>query len=385
METNMNSTRIVATPKPSMQHNKVVFTEPRNFKQPIRKAKETTNVVPATTSKSSFRTPVAKVVTNRGRVHNEKWRQLIDENSDSEGDNASDDEDADESWSKNASEIEENVADSDFEISPMPRTRKRNKNISKGGRSANNKSNDLANMINKSKEGELVYLDLTKDEVEIQEVVPESPPANHDKTFATRLQDILKTCRHEDKPKLPASNKKTKRKLFTPKFGDEDFETATEKSETGKRENVKPTSPTKDNKVEDILIDDNNCPFDSHARPKVLTLINKQLESVKTGKPIFQLTPSPKKREKEKAGASPSKSNTIDDNFKTPLTTKCKGPAKSLRDLCLTPDFKYSFLKSLDGKLFPLFYNESRIRIKIHIIFSYRKQNFLPSGCLVLS
>ena len=361
----MNSTRLFTSPKLPSQQNKEFFSVPRNLRATATRKAEVTKATPV--SKSLFRTPVAKVVTNKGRVDNGRWRQLIDDGSNSEGDNASDDEDADESWSKNTSEIEDDFSDSDFENTPKSRGRNR-KNYTSKRAGVNNTSNSLAKLINKSKEDELIYLDLTKDEVEVQEEMPESPPANHDATFAKHLQDILKTCRSEDKPKLPASNKKSKRKLFTPQFGDEDFESvATDKEEPPKEQVVKINSNL--NKDEEELLEDHdNCPFDSQARPKLLTLVNKNLESVKLGKPIFQLTPSPKRKEKASSSAtkniknhkesngSSSKSNAINDNhFKTPLTTKSKGPPKSLQDLCHTPDFKYSFLKSLDGKFFIFF------------------------------
>ncbi|XP_023291506.2 putative uncharacterized protein DDB_G0277255 [Lucilia cuprina] len=360
VKTNLDSTRL-ATPKSSAL-TKEVSTEPRNSKKPLIQ-KETTKPMPQT-ERRVFRPPVAKVVINKGRVDNGRWRQLIDDDSNSEGDNASDDDDADESWSKNASEIELDNSDSDCENSPRPRGRNNKKTNTSKGRS--NKSNILTKKLNKSKEGEIVYLDLSKEEVEVQDEVPESPPANHDVTFATRLQDILKTCRHEDKAKLPSSTKKTKRKLFTPNFGDDEFEAATAAlPKEDEKEKIKETATKtinrNNNEVEEVLEDNGNCPFDSQGRPKVLDLFNKQLESVKTGKPIFQLTPSPKKKTtsgsttktdkntKTSASVTPkSKSNTETATFKTPLTVKSKAPAKALHELCQTPDYKYSFLKSLD-------------------------------------
>ncbi|XP_037810477.1 uncharacterized protein DDB_G0284459 [Lucilia sericata] len=361
VKTNLDSTRL-ATPKTSAP-TKEVFTEPRNTKKPLTQKEKNASTKPMPqTERKVYRPPVAKVVINKGRVDNGRWRQLIDDDSNSEGDNASDDDDADESWSKNASEIELDNSDSDFENSPRPRGRNNKKSNTSKGRS--NKSNILTKKLNNSKEGEIVYLDLSKEEVEVQDEVPESPPANHDVTFASRLQDILKTCRHEDKAKLPSSTKKTKRKLFTPNFGDDEFEAATaalpkedEKEKT--KETATKTINRNNNEDEEVLEDKGNCPFDSQGRPKVLDFVNKQLESVKTGKPIFQLTPSPKKKgssgsttktdKNTKTSVTPkAKSNTETATFKTPLTVKTKAPAKALHELCQTPDYKYSFLKSLD-------------------------------------
>ncbi|XP_065361595.1 germ cell nuclear acidic protein [Calliphora vicina] len=353
VKTNLDSTRL-ATPKTAKQ-NKEVSTEPRNFKKPFKKNEKADTKFMPQTERKAIRTPVAKVVVNKGRVTDGRWRQLIDNDSNSESNNASDDDDADESWSKNASEIELDNSDSDFENSPKPKARNRKTNTTKRqGRS--DKSDILTKKLNKSKEGEIVYLDLSKEEVEVQDDVPESPPANHDVTFASRLQDILKTCRHEDKAKLPSSNKKTKRKLFTPNFGDDDeIDLPVEDAATKYKENT-PKTINRNIEEGEILDDKGFCPFDSRGRPKALDLVNKQLESVKTGKPIFQLTPSPKKKGSTKktdknantqGGVTPKTKTDNEAKFKTPLTVKSKGP-KSLHDLCQTPDYKYNFLKSLD-------------------------------------
>lgn len=363
VKTNLDSTRL-ATPPNAATQNKEISTEPRNNKKPLIQKENSANKRIPQTEKKPLQPPVAKVVINKGRADNGRWRQLIDNDSNSEGDNASDDDDADESWSKNASEIEKDITDSDFEISPKPKTRNRkNTTTAKGRQGRSNKSDILTKKLNKSKAGEIVYLDLSKEEVEVQDEVPGSPPANHDVTFASRLQDILKTCRHEDKAKLPSSTKKTKRKLFNPNFGDDDFESAgTNENE----EKTKAINNKNNNSVQEELLDDNGiCPFDSHGRPKVLDLFNKQLESVKTGKPIFQLTPSPKKTPKTplstkndkntKPTTSANTPKTKVDNevkFKTPSTIRSKLPPKSMQELSQTPDYKYSFLKSLDGNFY---------------------------------
>lgn len=357
VKTNLDSTRL-GTPKTGLQ-NKQVFTEPRNNKK-LLSQKENINAKSMPKSeRKPFGKPGAKVAVNKGRVDNTKWRQLIDQDSNSEGDNASDDNDADESWSKNASELELDDSDSDFEISP--KSKSRNRKITKKPQGRSNKSDYLTKILNQSKDGEIVYLDLSKEEVEVQDEVPKSPPANHDVTFASRIEDILKTCRHEDKAKLPSTNKKTKRKLFTPNFGDDDFEAALPtEDETKNKESA--GQAIRGNDECEVLEDSGNCPFDSSGRPKVLDLVNKRLESVKTGKPIFDLTPSPKKKTTKNLNSNNDKKSKMNEDktpkskseneakFKTPLTVKSKGPAKSFKDLSQTPDYKYSFLKSLDGK-----------------------------------
>ncbi|XP_061397046.1 germ cell nuclear acidic protein [Musca vetustissima] len=220
---------------------------------------------------------------------------------------------------------------------------------SKNQRNKNNKSKVLKTKKNtaKGQKDDLVYLDLSKEEVSILEDVPQSPPANHDATFASRLNDILKTCRHEDKPKLPSSaqSTKTKRKLFTPMFGHDLEGDDIALPEIVEKENKRILV----NESESIILDNATCPFDAQGRPKKLDIYNKQLESVKVGKPIFQLTPSPKKTApttplREKVNETP--------NSKTKSSTKTnvgrKGDPKKLEDLSGTPNYKYSFLKSLD-------------------------------------
>ncbi|XP_073841060.1 uncharacterized protein [Musca autumnalis] len=466
VKTNLDSTRLV-TPKTKSKKaaTSSCHTEPRNVdraKNALKTHNERDNVFKAPQTelrKPPPRTPaMAKLSANQIRSQNERWRQLIDDtDSESEGNNASDDDDADksddESWK--ASDVAEE--DSDFELSPVkPKdkskrnaTNKKDKGNSKStskknarmqetssngeesgkvseaasdgelsptkakrnvtnkkpptankkttrkhqsstnedsddGKSSeswkqddddesnsdsdfepktrrnkrnnNNNNNTKTTKTQKNakhSDDQLVYLDLSKEEVSIMEDVPESPPANHDATFASRLNDILKTCRHEDKPKLPSSAKstKTKRKLFTPMFGHDLEGDDVALPEIVEKENKKILVE----ESESIILDNATCPFDAKGRPKKLDIYNKQLESVKAGKPIFKLTPSPKKASaattplREKVNETPNSKTKSNNKIKpqTPTTGR-KGDPKKLDDLCPTPDYKYSFLKSLD-------------------------------------
>lgn len=425
----MDSTRLVTPKSKSTKDKGNCLTEPRNNRKPSTKSRneeEPEFKAPQTeVRRQRLRTPaVAKISANQIRSQNERWRQLID-NSDSEaeGNNASDDDDADrsdESWKAPEEE------DSDFEPSPEKPKEKNKKNITnkrevtikkpvvtnkksntyeissesdiEEGRKSDvswqkgddkvsvsddsdfetphpkvtkkQKANPLPNN-NKTKanskrgrkkkrdmsQDDLVYLDLSKEEVSIQEDMPESPPANHDVTFASRLNDILKTCRHEDKPKLPSSaqSTKTKRKLFTPMFGHDLEGDDPALPEIVEKENKKILV----NENESIILDNITCPFDAQGRPKKLDVVNKQLESVKAGKPIFKLTPSPKKKadttplktRTEKNNETPTSKTKAETKTKSQTPTTRKGEPTNLADLCRTPDYKYSFLKSLDGNI----------------------------------
>ncbi|XP_017065913.1 uncharacterized protein LOC108104387 isoform X2 [Drosophila eugracilis] len=123
--------------------------------------------------------PVTRPRTNH--VDEDRWRKLIDSDS---GTDASDDEDADATYSDN---------DSD---------------------STSNSDNH--------KGGEITYLDLTKDEVE---VISNPDEDSQSPKLHRRLDDILRSCRANIKKKLPstpAPQATTRRQLFTPNAGFED-------------------------------------------------------------------------------------------------------------------------------------------------------------------
>lgn len=371
----MDSTRLATPPESKMPQKSGTLTEPRIRRKPITQKTDLQTQLQTTGQKQQQSTPVAKTIVGKRRAFDDRWRQLIDDTN-SEGDNASDDDNADQSWSKNASVLEVNSSDSDFEI-PAGLKNKKDKNTTTKRAGRSDKSDYLVKMLNNSKQGEIVYLDLSKDEVEVQNEVPASPPANHDLNFASRLQEILKTCRHEDKAKLPSSNTKSKRKLFTPKFGDDDFENCQPKDDQEKHTEV---DKENDN---GILDDRGHCPFDSLGRPKVFDLADKHLESVKKGKPIFQLTPTRKEKNTKQDVATPStksdsRAKSSDEaKFKTPSTIKAKKQtASALKDLWQLSDYKYSFLKSLDGN----FFCNSITRQGLKSIYAKRRRNFFPNS-----
>ncbi|EDW65153.1 germ cell nuclear acidic protein [Drosophila virilis] len=124
--------------------------------------------------------------TRTKHVHEERWRALVDTDS---GTDASDDDDADATGSSDP----DDAAD-----------------------------------------GHVTYLDLTKAEVE---VVSDPDEQIESPKFPKRLDDILRTCRASDKPKLlatptsqspstPALANPTRRQLFTPNTGYEDISSA---------------------------------------------------------------------------------------------------------------------------------------------------------------
>nr|XP_017006652.2 uncharacterized protein LOC108063890 isoform X1 [Drosophila takahashii] len=127
--------------------------------------------------------PVTRPRTNH--VDEDRWRKLIDSDS---GTDASDDEDADATFSDSGSESD----------------------------------SDSGRKQGQQKGGDITYLDLTKDEVEVISNPDEDSqsPKTH-----RRLDDILRSCRASVKAKLPATpapQATTRRQLFTPNVGFED-------------------------------------------------------------------------------------------------------------------------------------------------------------------
>ena len=116
-----------------------------------------------------------------------------------------------------------------------------------------------------------------------------------DENFRSHLQDILQTCRREDKPKLPATPKtKPKRKLFTANFGDEDMEDA-----AGSKTPNSGTPKQKLNTEQEELVKDLELTC-LNGLPQ-LNILNKHLEAIKTGKPVFKITP-PRSKENPQKG-----------------------------------------------------------------------------------
>uniref|UniRef100_A0A0A1X4E5 Acidic repeat-containing protein n=1 Tax=Zeugodacus cucurbitae TaxID=28588 RepID=A0A0A1X4E5_ZEUCU len=295
------------------------------------------------------RTEVKKKISTKRQqniVAAERWRQLVDNDSDTSGDNASDDETLDKTqtnedspndnienksdeWSPPSDENE----DSDYEI-PQPKkgvkgrgTKQTNKTSPKSKRPADTTRRRRAKAKNKD---DIIYLDLSKEEVTIHEGAMNSPLANNDANFNTHLEDILRTCKAIDKVKIPATpttNTKSKRKLFTANFGEEDVDLTIAEGGVQPRTPVRRAQTTEDEKLtqdmERVNIKDGSGGF---------AIFNKHLEAIKRGQPVFNMTPT--------------------KSMDTPNQTK---PAKILREKNKLPEQmfptlknKYGFLKSLD-------------------------------------
>ncbi|EDV95266.1 uncharacterized protein LOC6569447 [Drosophila grimshawi] len=176
-------------PPPPATPNESALGDFSLFKQALHSTKLNSTHLPKVAR--TERRPVKQVVRTN-HIHEERLRALVDTDS---GGDASDDEDAD----ATASDSSDN---------------------------ANGNAND----------GNLTYLDLTKAEVEVVGNPNEEADAAISK-FPKRLDDILRTCRATDKPKLPATPATpatpamtadripTRRQLFTPNTG---FETEEE-------------------------------------------------------------------------------------------------------------------------------------------------------------
>ncbi|XP_037889156.1 uncharacterized protein LOC119637292 isoform X1 [Glossina fuscipes] len=248
------------------------------------------------------------------------WKQCLTNGSDLECTNdASDDDDADET------ETDEDLISSKMKNHSKMSSKVRTQNST---RRANKHDN-------------IIYLDLTKHEVEVEEGIVHSPPVDTDKKFISNLEEILRTCRHNEKPKLPCTpqSSKTKRKLFTPCHDYEDYESGSEKQ----------TPLSKDkaalNDDGDLLHDLGIEPFDKRGISKRLPLINKQLQSVKSGKPIFEI-PS---QEYNILKTSKNCKQACNPPVLSALQTKSL--SQTGKTLAFTPPYKYTFLKSLDVRV----------------------------------
>ncbi|XP_037936379.1 putative uncharacterized protein DDB_G0282133 [Teleopsis dalmanni] len=300
VKTNLDSTRLVTPRQQNIPKN--ATSEPRrnNRIDTVRR-----NIkVPQTEKK-------APVMTKKGRVIKERWRQLVDEESESEYDNASDDEDVDYSLDK------ENSNDTDTTDDENEFVNK--KHIHSKRMNRKGKENNKTAQSSKDK---IIYLDLTQHEIIVHENPPDSPPANHDDVFKERLQNILRTCASVDKPKIEGTpSTKTKRKLFT--VEDEDVIVPP------------PESPKTESKSDESCISFND--------PTMIKYFNKKLEAVKNGTPLFFATP-PRNVKKctPKSNATP-KSLLYNEN-KIPKSSKKNYEQEKI----CTSDIKYGFLKSLD-------------------------------------
>ncbi|XP_055912510.1 germ cell nuclear acidic protein-like [Eupeodes corollae] len=247
--------------------------------------------------------------TRSGREVRQNWRKIVDSDTESEADNASDD--SERFWEKSVDKSEE------LENKEPPRNRRQ--------RLPNKKKQDAISRL--KNDDEVIYLDLSKDEVEIDHNVSTSPKANNDEVFKNRLQEILKSCKYEDKPKINTPNSKSKRKLFSA-LVNEDLDNI-----------VAPfDSPKERAQAQAITIDEENVSISGARMPAKFEPFNKYLESVKTGKPIFKIqTPKAKPIDIE-SSASP----------KTPASKSSKKELREIVEISKTPRDKYGFLRSLD-------------------------------------
>ncbi|XP_017486401.1 PREDICTED: uncharacterized protein LOC108374879 isoform X1 [Rhagoletis zephyria] len=350
VRTNLDSTRFV-TPKQDKNQTRTpavydnFSSEPRFITQ---RNKQHDFKVP--------KTEVKKKCSPKRKQNNvasaERWRQIVDESSETSGDNASDDDtldktetpdyrggnkeneiDKDSEWSITSDDSDGN----DYEI-PLPK--KSNKTQGKKQQQHNSNRREEASSTGrrlgkpKSKDA-LVYLDLSKDEVTIQEGEPTSPPANNDAKFNTHLEDILRTCKATDKSKLPATpgtGGKSKRKLFTAYFGEEDVDL------TVGEDGVQPRTPVRSaTKIdEEVILQEIEQVKLNNGSSGSFAIFNKHLEAIKRGDPVFKLTP-PRAPATPKSTETSKETRTLRDNRKNLLDQI--GP---------TPKYKYGFLKSLD-------------------------------------
>ncbi|XP_016948764.1 germ cell nuclear acidic protein isoform X1 [Drosophila biarmipes] len=166
-------------PDESVLGNFSIFTRPlRATQTPLNSTRLPPVRAVQTERRPRNQKPVTRPRTNH--VDEDRWRKLIDSDS---GTDASDDEDADATFSESGSD-----SDSD------------------SGKQG----------------GDLTYLDLTKDEVE---VISNPDEDSESPKIHRRLDDILRSCRASVKAKLPATpppQATTRRQLFTPNAGFED-------------------------------------------------------------------------------------------------------------------------------------------------------------------
>ncbi|KAL5275451.1 ACRC family protein [Megaselia abdita] len=130
--------------------------------------------------------------------------------------------------------------------------------------------------LSKNKKDKIIYLDLTKQEIEEVTLEScESPGANRSEEFNERLKDLLNSCKITEKKKMEATPvKKPKRKLFTKRYSYDEEE-----------EENKPTKP--------IGIKDNKCSAEEEVKLRcpLPEIFNKQLYNIKPDKKIEYFEP----------------------------------------------------------------------------------------------
>ncbi|XP_067636951.1 germ cell nuclear acidic protein-like [Eurosta solidaginis] len=347
------------------------FNTPKQYNKEIEPKTEHFNTEPRVMAQSNVnqlrdfkvpRTEFKKKLPNKQRRQNiimtsaERWRQIVDDDSDTSGDYASDDDTLDKTENNNDStdDDKENKIAKDKAWTNSPSSNNSDNEITrprkgvKGqpGKQSKHKSPSKVKITDararrKAKvksNNALIYLDLSKDEVTIQEGEQNSPPANHDVNFNTRLESILCTCKATDKPKLPSTpNTGSKRKLFTANFGDEDIDLTIGDGGVQPRTPVKPLPPTND---DEIILQEMEQVNLNDGLTGGFAIFNKNLEFIKSGDPIFKVTPP----------RSPTTPRLTPETPKQPtkpsrILRECK---KLADNLWPTPKSKYGFLKSLD-------------------------------------
>ncbi|XP_004535098.1 spindle pole body component 110 [Ceratitis capitata] len=301
------------------------------------------------------KTEIKRKVTAKQQKCNDRWRQLIDKDSDTSGDNASDDltldktEHLDDSLNvnkKNKSETDKEWSltsddsdDSDYKIKQPKKVstiQRRNQKQEKKSAIESVGNSTRGRQVKAKSRDNLIYLDLSKDEVTIQEGEPNSPKANTDANFKLHLEDILRTCKATDKAKIsvtPNTGGKTKRKLFTANFGEEDVDL------TVGEDGVQPRTPVRrapTTEEEEILHDMEQVKQITGVDG--IAIFNKHLESVKRGGPIFKATP-PRMPDTPKSTVTP---------VRIKHTRTLRERNKLDDQIIPTPQHKYGFLKSLD-------------------------------------
>ncbi|XP_018800622.1 PREDICTED: probable basic-leucine zipper transcription factor D [Bactrocera latifrons] len=346
VQTNLDSTRYMT---PNLHKDQVTSAQDKNFNSEPRFNRQRKEH-----QGQDFKLPITEVKSKCPTIKRqqnivaaaERWRQLVDVDSGTSGDNASDDETLDKTpthddspnlnmknksdeWSPPSDQSD----DSDYEISQPKKGSKGNATKEQSKKSTKTKDasdSTISRRVKTKKKDDIIYLDLSKDEVTIQEGETNSPLANNDANFNTHLQNILRTCKATDRAKIaatPTTGGKSKRKLFTANFGEEDVDLTIGVDGVQPRTPVRRV-PTTD---EEIL---------SHDMERVnirdglenFEIFNKHLEAIKRGSPVFNMTP-------EKSTDSPNQTK----------------PSKILRErnkiseqMFPTLKNKYGFLKSLD-------------------------------------
>ncbi|XP_055371570.1 germ cell nuclear acidic protein-like [Condylostylus longicornis] len=278
------------------------------------------------------------IATRSGRqIKPVQWKNLLD--MDSSSDQWSDDSQADATYKTLSSTKSDGISsdsilssnDSDISGNRLP---SRSKKKSKRRDAGKKKSSD---------NDKITYLDLSQEVVKVQTEY-KSPPAKNDPRFNEKLDSLLKSCTFEPRKQLEATPT-IRRKLFNPNFGDEN-------------EIIPPNSPLRplQNDSQDIKL---SIPLSSlFGMP-----INKKLESVKTGTPIFKIPSTSTAKDKYNtptAKESNFKCPTKEETPKTPKTPKTSKTPRTPKSQKTKTDLieqeipehvplnKYGFLKSLD-------------------------------------